>query len=101
MKFMIIAGVATMVVALSPAISSAASAAGDQYATTSPSTAARHGAFIGDGSTPGYAWTQQELTTEPGYSVGTGASQKGMVAYHDPSAPAPQSAVRGARKHQN
>ena len=30
-------------------------------------------AFAGDGSAPGYVQEQQQLTHEPGYSVGTGA----------------------------
>ncbi|HTW73094.1 MAG TPA: hypothetical protein VME47_24670 [Acetobacteraceae bacterium] len=33
-------------------------------------------AHIGDGADPNYLKTQQELTTEPGYSVGTGAVAK-------------------------
>lgn len=32
-------------------------------------------AFVGDGSTPGYLKEQQQLTHEPGYSVGTGAAK--------------------------
>lgn len=38
------------------------------------------GAYIGDGADPSYLREQQELLTEPGYSVGTGAAQIGKAA---------------------
>lgn len=42
---------------------------------------AQMGPHISDGSSPGYSATQHALTTEPGYSVGTGSSPKADVHY--------------------
>jgi hypothetical protein len=39
------------------------------------SVIAVNAAYVGDGSDPCYLRDQQELTREPGYSVGTGAAQ--------------------------
>ena len=58
---------------------------GDGHNLTVPPNSWSGGAaaHVGDGSDPNYLKTQQELTTEPGYSIGTGdaaknaASQKG------------------------
>jgi hypothetical protein len=44
------------------------------------SAAAMQGPYIGDGSDPSYLRMQQELLTEPGYSVGTGAAQISKAA---------------------
>ncbi len=40
-------------------------------------TMAQTAPHVGDGSGPGYVAAQHKLTTEPGYSVGTGAAHVG------------------------
>ena len=60
MKLQIMAGAAAVAFALSMGVANAA--------------------FIGSGSDPGYEQHQQQLQTEPGYSLGTGAAEIGDEA---------------------
>jgi hypothetical protein len=62
MKARIMAGVAAVTLALSIGVASAAEIGG---------------AGIMDGASPGYLQQQQQLRSEPGYSIGTGAAYVG------------------------